>query len=232
MLGFQVYPAITSPRTLKDTRYSKGEQRITKSTTSNACITNWCMPDNVETFVPNNNPTFFYLIKHTQEHMEGGNRVWMDVMGCLTPSPRITKSSNPSLVQDLVFMHILIKIIKPSRHKWPITHSISWWLVATPNLVFLLPIAKSTDMLEHTHTHTHTHIQAHKHKARFRWAQWGSESGTIEDDFPASTAWQLHWGIRGFKPIVFCLFSCLFDHMSNHMLEFCARISLPTLLWI
>ena len=33
-------------------------------------------------------------------------------MECLTPSPRITKSLNPSMVQDSVFTHILIKIIK------------------------------------------------------------------------------------------------------------------------
>ena len=43
--------------------------------------------------------------------MEGGNRLRTDVVGCLTPSPRIIRSQNPSLVQDPIFMHILIKII-------------------------------------------------------------------------------------------------------------------------
>ena len=95
----------------KDTRYSKAEQRITKPTESNAYITNWCTLGNVGTFVPNNNP-IFCLIKHTQEHMERGNRLRTYVVGCLTPSPRITKSPNPSLDQAQVFMHILIKIIK------------------------------------------------------------------------------------------------------------------------
>ena len=85
--------------------------------------------------------------------MVRGNYLRTDVMGCLTPSPRIIKSSNPSLVRSLVFMHILFKIIKPSRYRWPITLSISRWLVATPNLVFSIPIVISTNMLEHTHTY-------------------------------------------------------------------------------
>ena len=117
--------------------------------------------------------------------MEGGNRLRINVVGCLTPSPCITKSSNPSLVQDLVFMHVLIKIIKPSRHRWPITPSISRWLVVTPNLVFSVPIAISTNMPKHTHTHTHlliftqyVHPSTHTQKARFCWAYWGSELGT------------------------------------------------------
>jgi hypothetical protein len=37
------------------------------------------------------------------EHLERGNCLWTDVMGCLTPSPCIIKFSNPFLVQDLVF---------------------------------------------------------------------------------------------------------------------------------
>ena len=97
----------------------------------------------------------FCLIKHIQEHMEGGNRLRMDVVKCITPSLRINKSLNSSLVQDSIFMHVLIKIIKPSRHRWPITPSISRWLLATPNLVFSVPIAISTNMPKHTHTHTH-----------------------------------------------------------------------------
>ena len=71
------------------------------------------MPDNVGTFMPNNNPTLICLIKHIQEHMEGGNHLRTDVVGCLIPSPHITKSLNPSMVPDPVFMYILIKIIKP-----------------------------------------------------------------------------------------------------------------------
>ena len=169
MLGFQVYLAIILPRTLKDIRYSEGEQRITKSTASNACITNWCTLDNVGTFVLSNNPTFNCLIKHTHEHMEGDNRLRTDVVGCLTPSLCITKSSNPSMVQDSVFMHILIKIIKPSKYRWPITPLISWWLVTAPNLLLFVPITISTNMQERTHTHTYTclhnmFIPAHKHK--------------------------------------------------------------------
>jgi hypothetical protein len=110
----------------------------------------------------------FCLIKHIQEHMEGGNRLRMDVVKCITPSLSITKSPNSSLVQDSIFMHVLIKIIKPSRHRWPITPSISRWLVATPNLVFSVPIAISTNMLKHTHTHTCSYLHnmftpAHTH---------------------------------------------------------------------
>ncbi len=82
------------------------------------------------------------------EHMKGGNCLRTDFVGCLTPSPRIIKSLNPSLVQDLVFLHVLINIIRPIRHKWPITPSISQWLVATPNLVFS----------SYTHTHIHTYF--------------------------------------------------------------------------
>ena len=43
-----------------------------------------------------------HLIDQTHEHMEGGNRLQMDVVGCLIHSPRIIKSPNPSLVQDSV----------------------------------------------------------------------------------------------------------------------------------
>ena len=42
------------------------------------------------------------LIKH-HEHMERGNRLRTNVMGCLTPSPHRIKYSNPSLVEDSVF---------------------------------------------------------------------------------------------------------------------------------
>ena len=156
MLGFQVYLAIFSQRTLRDTRYLKGEQRtINRSRRTHAS------PIDVHQTTSRHlcliiNPTF-HLIKHTQEHMKGGNSLWTDVVGCLTPSPRITKSPNPSLVQDPVFMHILIKIIKPSRYRWLITPSISRWLVATSNLVLFVPIVMSTNMPEHTHTFSHVY---------------------------------------------------------------------------
>ncbi len=159
MLGFQVHPVIASPRTLKKTRYSKGEQRITKPTTLNACITNWCTLDNIGTFMPNNNPTLICLIKHTQEHMEGGNYLRTDVVRCLTPFPCITKSPNPSLIPDPVFMHILIKIIKPvdigdqSHLKFPD----DWWRLQISCYLLPLPypqICRST----HTHTHTLAHV--------------------------------------------------------------------------
>ena len=156
MLGFQVYLAIFSQRTLRDTRYLKGEQRtINRSRRTHAS------PIDVHQTTSRHlcliiNPTF-HLIKHTQERMEGGNRLRTDVVGCLTPSPRIIKSPNPSLVRYPVCMHILIKIVKPSRYRWPITPSISRWLLATPNLMFSVPIAISTDMPENTHTCTCFH---------------------------------------------------------------------------
>ena len=131
VVGFQVHPAIASPRTLKKTRYSKGEQRITKPTTSNGCITNWCTLDNVGTFVPNNNPTLICLIKHTQEHMEGGNRLRTDVVRCLTPSPRITKSLNLFLVQGMIMacLQHLNKIKKSMRWVWHNYNTQSKWQV-------------------------------------------------------------------------------------------------------
>jgi hypothetical protein len=103
------------------------------------------------------NPTFICLIKHKQEHMEGDNRLRTDVMGCLTPSPHITKSLNQSLVPDQVFMPVLIKIIKPvdigaqSHLQFPD----DWWRLQFSfcSSPLLYPrICWSA----HTHTHTHT----------------------------------------------------------------------------
>jgi hypothetical protein len=105
------------------------------------------------------NPTFICLIKHKQEHMEGDNRLRTDVMGCLTPSPRITKSLNQSLVPDQVFMPVLIKIIKlvdigaQSHLQFPD----DWWRLQFSfcSSPLLYPrICWST----HTHTHTHMHM--------------------------------------------------------------------------
>ena len=76
-----------------------------------------------------------HLIDRTHEHIEGGNRLRTDVVGCQTPSPCIIKSLNLSLVQDSFFRHILFKIS-----------------------CFLLPIAISMDMPKRTHTHTHMHV--------------------------------------------------------------------------
>ena len=36
------------------------------------------------------------------ENLEGGNHLWTDVVGCLTPSPRIIKFSNSFLNQNLL----------------------------------------------------------------------------------------------------------------------------------
>ena len=97
------------------------------------------------------------MIKHTQEHMEKGNHLRTDVMGCLTPSPHITKSSNPSLVQDPVFMHILIKIIKlvdisdQSHLKFPD----DWWRLQISCYPSPLPYPR---ICRSTHTHTHLHM--------------------------------------------------------------------------
>ena len=155
---------------------------ITKPTTSNAYITNWCMLDNVEIFVPKNNPTFTWLIKHTQEHTERGNRLRTDVVRCLTLSPRIIKSLNPSLVQDPVFMHILIKIIKPIDidAQLHLQFPDDWWRLQISCCLSPLPCPR---ICWSTHTHTCTCLHnmftlAHNtQKARFRRDQWVLESG-------------------------------------------------------
>ena len=76
------------------------------------------------------------------------------IQQCLTPSPHIIESPNLSLVQDLIFKHVLINIIRPIRHRWLITPSISQWLVATPNLVFSSP---------HCHIHGYAGARTHTH---------------------------------------------------------------------
>ena len=75
--------------------------------------------------------------------MEGGNGLQANVVGCLTPSPRITKSLNPSPIPDPVFMHVLIKIIKPVN------------IGDQSHLIVVRPICH---VHEHAGAHTHTHL--------------------------------------------------------------------------
>ena len=117
----------------------------------NTCITNWCTPDNLGMFVPNNNPTFCF-IKHTHEHMERDNCLHADVMGCLTPFRSIIKSLNSFLVQDPIFRHILIKIIKPIRYRWPIMPSISPMISGD-----------SKSRVSPPHFHIHRYVRAYTH---------------------------------------------------------------------
>ena len=78
--------------------------------------------------------------------MEGGNYLRMDVVGCLTPSPCITKSPNPSLIQDPVYMHILIRIIKPVN-------------IGDQSHLKISPLpCPRTCQSTHTHTHTYFHM--------------------------------------------------------------------------
>ena len=87
--------------------------------------------------------------------MEGGNRLPTNVVGCLTPSPRITKSPNLSLVPNLVFYACLNQDNKTSRHRWPITPH---------NFPMIGGDSKSHVVRPHCHVykhakaHTHTHI--------------------------------------------------------------------------
>ena len=129
--------------------------------------------------------------------MEGSNCLRMDVVGCLTSSPRITKSPNPSLVQDPVFMHVLIKIIKPvdigdqSHLKFPD----DWWRLQISCYLLPLPYPQ---ICQSTHTHTYACTCLHNiftpvHNTlemRFCRAQWGSELGNIKSSTILRDRWR------------------------------------------
>ena len=95
---------------------------------------------------------------------------------CLTPSPHIIESPNLSLVQDLIFKHVLINIIRPIRHRWLITPSISQWLVATPNLVFSSP---------HCHIHGYAGVRTHTHICTYFFNMFTSHTSKT-NEIPSS----------------------------------------------
>ena len=111
--------------------------------------------------------------------MEGGNGLQANVVGCLTPSPRITKSPNPSPIPNPVFMHVLIKIIKPVN------------IGDQSHLIVVRPICHVHEHAgAHIHTRTHAHICTCLHnmftlahntlKNEISLSQWGSELENIK----------------------------------------------------
>ena len=131
-----------------------------------------------------------HLIDHTHEHMEGGNRLQTDVVGCLIHSPRIIKSPNPSLVQDPV-LTCLNQDNKTSQTQVT-NHTFNFPMIGDDSKSRVSPPHCHIHGYAGVHTHTHAHIfticsqHTQAKQKRFCRAQWGLESDH-RDDFPTST---------------------------------------------